>query len=309
MGMGEGKSRGGAGEPRHWSSPGDWRLASAFAVSISLFVLGLFYYWFSVADRYTIFLYGHLGATPFDEITSSRYWMSGLVTSGMVSIAYMFLNWLLGRIAILCRLGYCPPVWWHVWLICAPLVAVGVPIITMNVNRPTLPLSTATICAVVTLAGLAVALIPGALAAQRPSDLWWLMFDGIGLMPSLLTLHVIELPDRGSVTSGTAYLMAFGSIFVGVLWLGIMTGLRAWWHTPWPRARMIFLAGLSLSYLVMPLAHYLLFTPASYRYISASSNFFPHSIWIQLMVFFVAVNLALGVTRLRRQVAANASPF
>jgi len=44
----------------------DRKPALLHAVPISLFVLGLFYYWFDVADRYAIFLYGHLGATPFD---------------------------------------------------------------------------------------------------------------------------------------------------------------------------------------------------------------------------------------------------
>ena len=58
------------------------------AVPISLFVLGISYYWFAVADRYAIFLYGHLGATPFDEVTSSRYWMGGLVAAGFVLLGY-----------------------------------------------------------------------------------------------------------------------------------------------------------------------------------------------------------------------------
>jgi len=45
-------------------------------------VLALFYYWFVVANRYVIFLYMHLDATPFDERTRSRYWMAGLVATG-----------------------------------------------------------------------------------------------------------------------------------------------------------------------------------------------------------------------------------
>ena len=36
-----------------------WGPALAAAVPIVLFVLGLFYYWFAVADRYAIFFYGH----------------------------------------------------------------------------------------------------------------------------------------------------------------------------------------------------------------------------------------------------------
>lgn len=63
---------------------GEWKAALLHAVPICLFILGLFYHWFAVADRYAVFLYEHLGATPFDDVTSSRYWMSGLVASGAV---------------------------------------------------------------------------------------------------------------------------------------------------------------------------------------------------------------------------------
>jgi hypothetical protein len=275
-----------------------WKSASLHALPVCLFILGLFYYWFAIADRYAIFLYGHLGATPFDEVTSSRYWMSGLVASGAVMVAYTITNWLLGRVAALRHLGYCPPTWWHVWTLCVIPLAVGILCITMTVNWPTLSPANATPCAVVALIGLALALVPGSLAAQRPSELGWLILDGLGLMPSLLLLRAVELPSRGLLTVGAAYLVAFGSVFAGVVWLGAMSGLHAWRHRPWPGASKVFVAGLCLSYLLMPLVHHLFFTPPKYRYISASSNFFAHSMGVQLMVFFAAAILAVGVTRL-----------
>lgn len=67
------------GEGReHASSPARWGAALGRAVPLALLVLGLFYYWFAIADRYVIFLYGHTApgippAQPFDEMTSSRY--------------------------------------------------------------------------------------------------------------------------------------------------------------------------------------------------------------------------------------------
>lgn len=271
------------------------------AASISVFVLGLFYYWFAVADRYAIFLYGHLGATPFDEITSSRYWMSGLVASGAVMVGHTAANWLLGRVAALRHWEYRPPAWWHVWALCVTPLVIGILVITMTLNSPTLPPSNASACVVVTLVGLALALTPGSWAAQRPSDLGWVAFDGLGLMPSLLNLHVVALPESASVSPTTAYVVAFGSILAGAVWLGIMTGLRAWRHKSWPRASTLLVAGVCLSYLLMPLAHHLLFTPARCRYISAASNFFPRSIGVQLIIFFVAAVLAIGVTQLRRR--------
>ena len=60
------------------------------------------------------------------------------------------------------------------------------------------------------------------------------------------------------------------------------------------------MAGLCLSYLLMPLVHHLLFAPPAYRYISATSNFFALSVGVQSLAFFVAALLAVGSTRLRR---------
>ena len=137
-----------------------------------------------------------------------------------------------------------------------------------------------------TLIGLALALIPGSLAAQRPLDLGWLVFDGVGLMPSLLLLRALELPSRGLVSVPVAYLAALGGTLAGAVWLGIVTGLRVWRCKPPSGAGALFVAGLCLSYLVMPLVHHLLFTPPGYRYISTSSNFFAFDGKVQLMVFF-----------------------
>lgn len=154
----------------------------------------------------------------------------------------------------------------------------------------------------VTSIGLALALAPGSLAVQRPVDLGWLMFDGVGLMPGLLLLRAVELPSRGLVSVPTAYLIALGGTFAGAVWLGVMTGLRAWQRRASLGASNLFIAGLCLSYLLMPLAHHLLFTPADYRYISASSNFFAGNICVQLVFFFIAAILAIGITRLRQKV-------
>jgi len=76
---------------------GRWPLAEGALISV--FILGLFYYWYALADRYAVFLYGHVaspgdpGAQPFDEMTASRYWMCGLVACGAVLILYAAANW------------------------------------------------------------------------------------------------------------------------------------------------------------------------------------------------------------------------
>ena len=101
--------------------------------------------------------------------------------------------------------------------LCALPLIVGIPAITMTRNTPTLPLGLAAACVVATLAGLALALLPGEWAARRPVDLTWLAFDGLGLMPILLLLRSVELPGRGvSVSMPLAVLFAIGGLLAGI---------------------------------------------------------------------------------------------
>jgi hypothetical protein len=289
-----------------------WGRALPSAALICLFILGLYYYWFAVADRYSVFLYGHLNATPFDEVTSSRYWMSGLVASGLVMIAYGVVNWVVGRVGLWRKRSYSPPAWSRVWSLCVIPLGMGMLVITMTFNRPTLPFSSAVACVAATLVGLAFALMPGAWAAQRPVDLIWLTFDGMGLMPCLMLLQAVELPGRGVFTHfvkipwpveievHVIYLIVAGSVLAGIAWLGIVTLLRRWRDKESPTAVELYIAGLCLSYLLMPVVHHLFATPPGYRYITTSSNFFAFTRGVQLAVFVVAALLAMGITRLRR---------
>ena len=227
--------------------------------------------------------------------------MAGLVAAGAILVIYTALNWVVGRAAAWQRRVYLAPAWWRVWLLCALPLFVGIPAITMTVNTPTLPFDLAIACVAATLAGLALALWPGAWAAQRPRDLLWLAGDGMGLMPVLLLLRAVELPGRGvSVSVSLAWAFALGGILAGVAWLGLMTGLRVWRRTPIPSACELMAAGLSLSYLLLPLVHHLLATPPAYRYISAASNFFAFDLGVQIVALLVAAALAVTATWVRR---------
>jgi len=218
--------------------------------------------------------------------------MSGLVASGAVMVLYTAINWWLGRIAGLRYRMYRPPTWWRVWLLCALPLAIGIPAITMTVNWPTLPPANAAACTAATLVGLALALSPGSLAAQRPSELGWLVFCGMGLVPCLLLLRAVELPGRGLISATTARLLAVGGTSAGMVWLSVVSWLRAWRCKSRIEPGPLFLAGLGLSYLLMPLLHYLLLTPPGFRYISASSNFFAFHPGIQFASLLMTVFLA-----------------
>ena len=279
------------------------------AALISLFILILFYYWFGMADRYAIFLYGHSAngiplTEPFDALTSSRYWMAGLLAAGITLVLYTAANWVGGRLAARRGVSFGTPPWWWVWSLCALPLAAGIPAITMTVNAPTLPLSLAVACAAAALAGLAVALLPGRWAAERPGDLIWLALDGAGLVPALLLLRAIELPGRGlSISPAVAWFFGIGGVVGGAVWLALMSVLRRWGGQESPGAPAVFLAGVGLSYLLMPLTHYLTAGPPGFRYITNSANFFATNPWLQLLAFAAAAALALAATWFRRWLA------
>lgn len=237
--------------------------------------------------------------------------MSGLVAAGAIAVVYSCANWVLGRRSSLLRprLGSTAdeltPSWWHVWLFCMLPLFIGITVITTTYNSPVLPLPSAAACSASTLLALPLALMPGAWAARRPWDLVWIAFDGAGLMPVLLLLRAVELPSRGLVSAPVAYAAVLGATLAGVAWLGIMTRLRRWRRKPAQGAGALFVSGLCLSYLLMPLAHHLVATPPGYRYISTASNFFAFSPWIQLCSLLLAALLAIGITRMRSSGSAS----
>jgi hypothetical protein len=271
------------------------------AALLSLFVSLLFYYWFAIADRYAIFLYNHLFATPFDATTSSRYWMAGFVAAGMASVGYTLVNWYAGRILALRYRHYLPSPWWQLWLLSALPLSVAIPAIVMNVNQPTLPLSLALAAVATTLIGLAIGLPLASQAAQQVPRLVWLLVTGVGVVPALLLLRVLELPAQGLVSSGQAVLVAAGSTFAGVLWLILLL----WAQRRRPHrtfsAFELFHAGIFISYLLLPLAHYFILTPPASRYITAADNFFSRDPLVQLACLATAFLLAALIVRVRRK--------
>jgi hypothetical protein len=272
-------------------------------------VLGLFYYWFGVADRYRVFLYGHTTtgippAQPFDAITASRYWMAGLVAAGSVLMLGMAAAWVQHRLTQGRGVTWVPAPWWQVWAICAAVLSIGLPAITMTVNAPTLPPPIAAQCAAATLAGLAAALWLSHGAAVRPDALPWLAADGLGLLPPLLLLRAVELPGRGlSVSPAVAWGAAVGGCLAGLVWLAGMSGLHHWRGRETPGAGALLITGLALSYLVLPLVHHLVATPPGFRYISTAGNFFAFSPAVQALAVGVAATMAWGVVAIRRRTA------
>jgi len=295
------------GGPMHDNRSADWRRSLGEAIPIAALILGLFYYWFAVADRYATFLYGHSAlnmplAQPFDPETSSRYWMAGLVAAAVVMILDVAANWLRGRVAAWRKRALSLPSWRQVWALAALPILIGVPLITMTVNAPTLPLGLAAACAASALLGLIPALLAGRWAAERPAELAWLAADGAALAPTLLFLRVLELPGRGlSFTPAMVRVYALAVIAVSVVGLGATTLLRRWRRKRAPGVGAVLLAGLGCSYVLAPLLHHVAATPAEYRYITSADNFFAVNPALQLLALAVATGLAALATLARRR--------
>ncbi len=279
--------------------------ASVFlhALPVAGAVLALIYYWFGLANRYTLFLYYHdMGAlvpdtAPFSPVTASRYWMAGLVAGGLVAAPYLAACWLAGRL----KPDYQPPRWWRVWVAAGVPVLVGVAAITMTANAPTLPALSAAQTTVAVLVGMGLALAPGRIAARHPRRLIPLALDGLALAGVVLTVALSEravwMLDRGS----TGAMMMLTVAFAGSLGLLlVMTALLVWRRLRVPDAAETFGAGLFVAYLALPLLHYALLT-GDYHYITNSDNLFSRAWPLQVAAWVIGAAIALIVAAMRRR--------
>ncbi len=278
-----------------------WILAFPFTVVLTGLYVYLFTRWFALADRYNVFLYYHdMGpliqdTSPFSYVTVSRYWMAGLVAGGSALMIYTGVNWLLGRLLR----GYQAPAWQRIWILSAIPLALAIPLITMTVNEPTLPFVLALWVILVALAGLALALLPGRLAAEWPSELLLLALDGLGLMLIITSLVGLERVggwiERGSILYVTGMIIVTA---IGLFVLSLGTVIRVWRRRPGTGPAPILLAGLTGAYLFLPLLHHISFSDG-YFYITDADNFLARNLFLQVGIWLLAVGLAMAFFRLR----------
>lgn len=287
-----------------------WSLALPFSALIAALYLYFFTRWFALADRYNLFLYYHdMGplvpdTSPFSYVTASRYWMAGLVAGGIILLLYTGINWLLGRL----RAGYEVPDWWRVWLLAAAPLSLAIPLITMTANEPVLPARLALWVFLVTLAGLALALQPGRLAAEWPSELFLLAIDGLGLMLIISTLVGLERLGGWIERGSTSYITGMIIVSAGGLFILLLgTAIRSWRRRPGRGPMPIFLAGLIGAYLVLPLLHHVSFTDG-YYYITDADNFLARNLFLQAAIWLLAAGIAIVVFRLRLRITPFSEP-
>ncbi|NLX09988.1 MAG: hypothetical protein GXY36_10065 [Chloroflexi bacterium] len=274
-----------------------------------VFVTYLYYLWFAVQNRYLIFLYFHdLGpdfdTTPFGRMTVSRYWMTGLVASGAVMILYTTLNFVLGR----ALKHYEAPAARRVWMLCAVPLLIIVPAIVMTANDPTLPLRHTVQVVVMLLVGLGLALWLGEYAAKHPVSHLLLLIDGLALTCLLVPLRRLHAFSYYAERNPAILHLLLKMLLAGAILLAVTTAVcYARRRAKLPDAVTLFVAGLNVHYLVLPLCHYLFWCtdegswtdPGYFSYIPSVENYFPRNVWLQLGVWLAGFLIALGITRLR----------
>jgi len=241
--------------------------------------------------------------SPFSKVTASRYWMAGLVACGMIMLLYIFANWVMGRRSK----RYYPPAWKRVWVIAAALLSIGLPAITMGVNDPRLPAFLAVLVTVATLVSLALSLMPGALAARQPKRLLWLFLDGWGVALLLWTLHhMADIEEWMDMGAKWRIALAIIILLAGCCWLILLSFIQVWRRKMFEGTVNLFLAGLCVAYLLIPLLHYVLFSD-DYRYITNSDNFFARNLGIQFLAWLLVVLIVWGIRRFRLYLAMKCS--
>jgi hypothetical protein len=175
----------------------------------------------------------------------------------------------------------------------------GIPAITMTLNAPVLPWDHAARVTAAALAGLILALLPAPLAARRPSELLWLLSDGCGLALILSALAQMDDIARWMASGGGwRVVLSLAMVGLGIFWLLFLTLLRAWRGTAVQGVLPLMLAGACVTYLLLPLAHHLLFS-GGYFYITDSDNFLAGTIPLQLLTWLLTAVLVWVLVALR----------
>jgi hypothetical protein len=180
-------------------------------------------------------------------------------------------------------------------------VLVGIPVITMTTHSPILPFWLAALTTTVTLAGLALALPAASFAAAHPLDAALLGFDGFALTLWITVLPGLQYLSMWIARSNRTYLLMLGALpIVGLVALAILTALRRWLRRPMPSALGLGGAGLTVSYLVLPLAHHTLFSDGHF-YITDMNNFFTRDIAVQAFTWIATGTVVWAVSYVRRR--------
>jgi len=264
-----------------------------FAILFTIITLGLYFYLFGYADRKVVFLYEHLGLTPFDKLTVGRYWMAGFVISGFLTILYLITCLIImvfiksEKISLkkIVPIGLFPTI-------------IGVVIIVLTVGEPKLTFPIAISTAFSFTIGIAIGFsFIDDLIIDFLSTFIYMVFS-IGLVPILILFRVIELPEKGILSVNIAILIIVISILGGFGWLLIFYRL---FKLNRPKFINVIKGTLLIGYLGIPLLHYLFATPKGIPYITSAENFFAENMILRLSNWILLILILIFADKLTKK--------
>jgi len=260
-------------------------------LSLTIIVISLlvYVYLFGFADRRIVFLYEHLGFGPFDRITLGRYWMTGLVLSGFLTILYLTLQLIT---VFLKRRKFNWKLIVKYSLI--PLFA-GVLIIMMTNGNPKMPLIVAGSSALALIAGTAIGF---SFTDDLISDFSLTLRSaivGMGLVPFLMFFKALELPGKGILTVKVSVIIAAISLIAGIIWL--FSSYTIFGENK-PNKLIVLKSTLAATYVALPLIHLLFATPKGIKYISSSDNFFADNLILRFLTWGLLVIMVYKVDKI-----------
>ena len=266
-------------------------------IIISIFVtvisLGIYFYLFGCADRKIVFLYEHLGLTPFDKMTIGRYWMTGLVLSGFLTILYLITRLILRFTIKLEKIS------WRtiIKLSVIPLI-VGVVLITMTLGEPKLTLLIAISSASALIIGVSIgfSVVDDLIKDFRPTFIY--LIFGLGLVPFLVLFRVLELPEKGILAMNISLLVIVSSIVGGFFWLFISYRIFKFNR---PRLTDVIKGTIAIGYIGLPLLHYLIATPKGIPYITSDDNFFADNMILRITNWILLILIVFLVEKLTKR--------
>jgi hypothetical protein len=260
------------------------------ATLVTVISLAVYSYLFGCADRKIVFLYEHLGLTPFDRITTGRYWMAGLILSGFLSILYLVIRLIL-KLIIKSEIIY----WKNIVKFSVIPLIIGVLIITMTFGEPEMTFLIAISSGLALIIGISTgfSVIDDLINDYRSTFIYLVI--GLGLVPFLVLFRVLELPGKGILAMNISVFVVVFSTVGGFLWLFISHRIFKNYR---PGFINVIKGTLAFGYIGLPVLHYLVLTPKGIPYITSSDNFFADNLGLRILNWILLILIVFLVEKL-----------
>ncbi|MBL7904816.1 MAG: hypothetical protein JNL22_07320 [Bacteroidales bacterium] len=267
-----------------------------FILSVILTVIALvaYAYLFVYADRKIVFLYGHLGLTPYDRMTSGRYWMAGLVISGFLTIIYLSIKLIVKQLTKKSIFSWGSVIKYAV----IPLTA-GIVILITQAGEPRLSFITAISSALALEIGIAAGFSVTDDLVKNYRETIVYLISSLGLIPFLLLFRVLELPEKGILTMELSILTPVISFAAGFIWLFLAYRVFRPHGPGWIN---VLKGSVFTGYIGLPLVHYLFATPKGIPYITSADNFFADKLLLRTTNWLLLILLVFLADKLSKRV-------